>query len=68
LGEATTAITPHILCTYLYELATQFNQFYEHNKVIGHEREALRTRIVQLYEATLDSGLTLLGIHTPDHM
>jgi arginyl-tRNA synthetase len=69
VDKATNELMPHYICTYLYELAQKFNQFYEHNRVIGSgEREAIRLQLVASYADTLKSGLTLLGIAAPDRM
>ncbi len=66
--KATNELMPHHICTYLYELAQVFNRFYEHNRVIGDEREAARVQLVQHYADTLKNGLGLLGIMAPDRM
>lgn len=66
--KATSELMPHYICTYLYELAQEFNRFYEHNKVIGHEREEQRLTLVSLYRDTLGKGLSLLGIVAPEKM
>jgi len=66
--KATNELMPHYICTYLYELAQSFNRFYENNRVIGDEREALRLQLVELYAQKLKSGLELLGIHAPEKM
>jgi arginyl-tRNA synthetase len=66
--RATNELMPHHICTYLYELAQKFNQFYEHNRVIGDEREAVRLQLVRHYADTLKNGLGLLGIAAPEHM
>lgn len=69
VDKATGELMPHHICTYLYELAQKFNQFYEHNRVIGSgEHEAIRLQLVASYADTLKSGLTLLGIAAPDRM
>lgn len=68
LDKATYELMPHHICTYLYELAQTFNRFYEHNRVIGDEREAARLELVTAYADTLKNGLTLLGIHAPNRM
>ena len=68
LHKATTEYMPHHICTYLYELAQEFNRFYENNRVVGDEREAVRIRLVERYAETLQSGLELLGIHAPERM
>jgi len=61
-------LLPHHLCTYLYELAQEFNRFYEKNKVIGSETEADRLALVGCYAQTLRQGLSLLGIKAPEKM
>ena len=66
--KATGELLPHYICTYLYELAQEFNRFYEHNKVIGSDREGERLRFVRLYQTTLRNGLALLGVAAPENM
>jgi arginyl-tRNA synthetase len=66
--RATTELLPHHICTYLYELAQEFNRFYEHNRVVGDERQAVRLQLVQRYADSLQSGLRLLGITAPERM
>ena len=68
IEQATLELAPHLICTYLYELAQTFNRFYEQSKVIGSDREAERLFIVQTYANTLNNGLNLLGIHAPEKM
>jgi len=65
---ATNELMPHHICTYLYELAQRFNSFYEHNRVVGDDREAIRVALVTAYVDTLKDGLGLLGIAAPDKM
>lgn len=57
---------PHLLCQYLYELAQEFNRFYEKNRVVGDAREAERLWLVTHYSDTLKNGLALLGISAPE--
>ena len=66
--EAMRELAPHHICTYLYELAQEFNRFYEQNMVIGDERETERLVLVEQYANTLKNGLNLLGIHAPQQM
>jgi arginyl-tRNA synthetase len=68
IAKATTELMPHHICTYLYELAQAFNSFYEHNRVIGDERQVARLHLVSQYAETLKLGLSLLGIAAPDKM
>lgn len=66
IATATSELMPHGICTYLYELAQLFNRFYEHNRVIGSDREAVRLGLVTAYADVLKDGLELLGITAPD--
>ena len=68
VAVAATELMPHYIATYLYELAQTFNSFYEHNRVIGDERQAERLWLVERYADTLKDGLNLLGITAPDKM
>jgi arginyl-tRNA synthetase len=68
IAQATVELMPHHICTYLYELAQTFNRFYEHNRVISDDREALRLTLASTYANTLKSGLSLLNIPAPKHM
>jgi len=68
LERAVGELMPHNITTYLYELAQSFNSFYEHNRVIGDEREALRLKLVQIYADVLKNGLEILNIPAPDRM
>lgn len=61
-------LMPHHIATYLYELAQTFNRFYEHNRVIGDAREAIRIQLIEQYCQTLKAGLGLLGIEAPERM
>jgi arginyl-tRNA synthetase len=65
---AARSLEPHHICTYLFELAQEFNRYYEKNKVIGDTKEAHRLAIVATYADTLHAGLTILGIAAPDKM
>lgn len=61
-------LEPHHICNYLFELAQEFNRYYEKNTVIGSDKEAHRLGIVTTYADTLKAGLTILGIHAPEKM
>ena len=67
-ARAMTELLPHYVCTYLYELAQEFNRFYEHNRVLGDPRENVRLWLVGRYAETLKRGLELLGIVAPERM
>jgi arginyl-tRNA synthetase len=65
---ATQTLEPHHICNYLFELAQEFNRYYEKNQVIGSEREQHRAGLVALYADTLHAGLLILGIAAPEKM
>jgi arginyl-tRNA synthetase len=75
LGEYTEVVEqsirtlePHHICNYLFELAQEFNRYYEKNQVAGNEHETHRAGIVALYADTLAAGLAILGIDAPEKM
>lgn len=68
IDKAVFELAPHIVCSYLYELAQNFNRFYENSHVIGDSREPVRIALIDLYVQTLKNGLQLLGIKAPQSM
>ncbi|HEU5005059.1 MAG TPA: arginine--tRNA ligase [Candidatus Saccharimonadales bacterium] len=68
VAKATEELMPHHVCTYLYELAQEFNSFYEKSRIIDDPREEVRLKLVELYSQTLKGGLNLLGIEAPERM
>lgn len=67
-NNALDELSPHHICTYLYELSQVFNRFYETNRVIGDERSPIRLKLVEAYAAVLQSGLGILGVEKPERM
>lgn len=72
LQLALNELRPHHLCTYLYELASEFNTFYgsKDNKVVVDDT-AIRSKRLILCARTmriLETGLHLLGIETLERM
>lgn len=63
-------LKPHLLCTYLYDLATKFSAFYENCPVIKSEgaMRASRLALCHLTSTTLAASLDLLGIEHPEQM
>ncbi len=68
LEQSIRTLEPHHICNYLFELAQEFNRYYEKNQVAGNERESHRAGIVALYTDTLAAGLSILGIDAPEKM
>ena len=62
--------SPHRLCTYLFELASDYTAFYEHCPVLKAEQAVRDSRLAlsDLTARVLAHGLGLLGIDAPDHM
>nr|WP_274612885.1 arginine--tRNA ligase [Vibrio furnissii] len=62
---------PHILCSYLFELAGQFSSFYEACPILIAEDESVkqsRLKLAALTAKTIKQGLSLLGIKTLERM
>ncbi|WP_261815670.1 arginine--tRNA ligase [Vibrio gallicus] len=62
---------PHIMCSYLFELAGQFSSFYEACPILVAEEEATkqsRLQLAALTAKTIKQGLSLLGINTLERM
>ena len=63
--------TPHVMCSYLYDLAGLFSGFYEHCPILSAENESVRNsrlKLAQLTAKTLKLGLDTLGIETVERM
>lgn len=68
LSGAVRDLAPHLVCTYLFELAQTFNRFYENSRVHGDPRETVRLTLVGNYRDTLAHGLGLLGMAAPEKL
>ena len=68
LNNAINELKPHVLAIYLYELAQNFNVFYENVRVLNDPREQIRIFIITKYLSVLKKGLKLLGIDTISKM
>ncbi|WP_417879206.1 arginine--tRNA ligase [Vibrio sp.] len=73
--EAVTSVAregqPHLMCSYLFELAGQFSSFYEACPILSVEDEAVkqsRLKLAALTAKTIKQGLDLLGIETLERM
>ncbi len=63
--------TPHVMCSYLYNLAGLFSGFYEHCPILSAESEETRNsrlKLALLTAKTLKLGLDTLGIETVERM
>jgi arginyl-tRNA synthetase len=69
--EALESFAPHKLCTYLYDLASDFTSFYEHCSVLKADTEETKLSRLSLCNMTarvMEQGLQLLGIRAPESM
>ncbi|MFZ2199554.1 MAG: arginine--tRNA ligase [Microgenomates group bacterium] len=69
VSEAGVNFAPHLVATYIYELAQRFNSFYQACRVEENgEVNELRYLLTQAVANVLKSGLGLLGIAAPAEM
>jgi len=71
IEEACNSFKPHVITTYLFEIASQFNQFYRDCPVLHEKNKELRLARLGLTDATrivIRNGLDLLGIVAPKEM
>jgi arginyl-tRNA synthetase len=70
LAEAAAALSPPVLCTYAFSLASALSDFYEHTPPIVREQDpavrAFRRSLVAATRATLADALHTLGIDAPE--
>lgn len=59
---------PHKLIQYLTLLASEWNSFYAQGKIIGSEGEAYKMAIAKAFVLTMENGLRVLAIPTPERM
>ena len=71
IDDASTNCKPHVIANYLYETASDFNQFYRDCPVVSEQNAMLRKSRITLVDATrivLNNALNLLGISAPQEM
>lgn len=62
---------PHLLSTYLYDVAGLFSSFYEHCPILSSEDEGIRNsrlKLAALTARTLKHGMELLGLSPLERM
>jgi len=71
IDHSASELSPHILCEYLLDLASDLNRFYVATPVINAEKKEERETRLAIVAATniiLENGLNLLGIEAPEAM
>lgn len=67
-ARAARELAPHILTTYLTELASAWNSFYAEEQILGSPEEAYKQRVARAFAHTMTNGLAHLGIPAPERM
>jgi arginyl-tRNA synthetase len=66
VAEATAQLSPHLLASYVFDLASHFSDFYEHTTPILKETDqhvkAFRACLVRTTVQTMDNALRVLGL------
>lgn len=68
VNQAGQQADPSVLAKYLFELAQQFNDYYQRVRIIGSAEQVFRLRLVIAIRQVLINGLNLLGIQAPEIM
>ena len=69
IERASREYEPHYVTTYLMNLTSAFNSWYGQTKIMDGSREAPhKLALAHAVSITLQNGLWLLGIKTPERM
>jgi|CXWL01.1.fsa_nt_gi arginyl-tRNA synthetase len=60
--------SPQHITHYLTALAGEWNSFYASEQVLGSAEEAYKQKVARAFAVTMENGLKLLGIPTPERM
>lgn len=69
--EAADDIAPSVLAQYIFDLAKEYNKFYQDVSIFGEENMEQKVFRLQLSAKTAQAirkGMNLLGIHVPERM
>lgn len=62
---------PHKICSYIYELANEFNRFYHETKILTEEdprQKASWLALLDLVRKILETSIGMLGFSAPERM
>ena len=70
LEESYKEDAPSKICTYLYELANNFNSYYQKIKILQGDSQRLESNITLLIllKKIFENGIDLLGFSAPEKM
>ena len=62
--------TVYTICRYVQELAQEFHSFYNSNRVIGEDKELMKSRLALMVaiKTTLKNALDILAVSAPERM
>lgn len=62
--------TVYTICRYVQELAAEFHSFYNSNRVIGEDKELMKSRLALMVaiKTTLKNALDILAVSAPERM
>ena len=68
--KSAVSLHPHIIFTYLMNLASEFHGYYNKHKVIGDDIKIVKARLslILAVKKVIRNGLTLLGVSAPERM
>ena len=62
---------PHKICSFIYDLANDFNHFYHETKILSEENADRKRSYIELLDLTrevLETSIDLLGFSAPERM
>ena len=71
VAEAADAYSPAVIANYIYDLAKEFNQYYQQTQILREEDENIlkaRLVLIQTLADILSRAAAILGIELPDRM
>ena len=68
IDQAAKNLNPSVIANYSFQLAQNFNEFYQKNRVIDSENELFRIKLVEAFRNTIRNSLYLLGIEVMEEM
>lgn len=69
--EAGESYSPDVIAQYIYDLAKEFNRFYQEISIFNEKNQEIlkfRVAFAGVVAATIHKGMGLLGIHVPERM
>jgi arginyl-tRNA synthetase len=71
IQEAANQMAPSVIAQYVYDLAKQFNKFYNELSIINEEdalKQKIRLSLVEMTGKTIQHAALLLGVVVPERM